>query len=250
MIGALLLRGLMAGLIAGVIAFGYAELVGEPSVEQAIAFEAKAAAQRGEKPEPAIVSREVQRGWGLFTGTVVYATALGGLFSLVFAFAWGRLAWNDARLLAAALAVTALLVVAICPALKYPPNPPSVGQPDTIRLRTALYFAMLSWSLLSAVAAFMASRVLRPSLGPWNARVAGLLVFAVLAGTMSWLLPDVDEVPASFPAVLLWRFRIAALVLQAVLWISLGLIFGWLVNSYFRVTEGRLILEREADFGR
>ncbi|HUE65621.1 MAG TPA: CbtA family protein, partial [Rhizomicrobium sp.] len=72
----------MAGLIAGVIAFGYAELVGEPSVEQAIAFEAKAAAQRGEKPEPAIVSREVQRGWGLFTGIVVYATALGGLFSL------------------------------------------------------------------------------------------------------------------------------------------------------------------------
>jgi hypothetical protein len=237
MVGALLLRGLMAGLIAGLIGFGFAELAGEPLVGQAVVLEATAAAQRGEAPEPVLVSRQVQSGWGLFTGIMVYATALGGLFSLAFAFAWGRLAWNDARILAAMLAVGALLAIAYCPALKYPPNPPSIGRPETIRLRTALYFAMLSWSLLSAIAAMMAARALRQSLGPWNALVSGLLVFTILAATMAWLLPDIDEVPAAFPATLLWHFRMAGLGVQTVLWLSLGVVFGWLVNNYFRAAE-------------
>jgi hypothetical protein len=169
MMGALLLRGLMAGLIAGLIGFGFAELAGEPLVGQAVVLEATAAAQRGETPEPVLVSREVQSGWGLFTGIMVYATALGGLFSLAFAFAWGRLAWNDARILAAILAVGALLAIAYCPALKYPPNPPSVGRPETIRLRTALYFAMVA-----AVGHRRDRGGARPAAAPWAMECAGI----------------------------------------------------------------------------
>ena len=39
------------------------------------------------------------------------------------------------------------------PFLKYPANPPSVGDPDTIGRRTELYLAMIVCSLLAAVAA-------------------------------------------------------------------------------------------------
>jgi predicted cobalt transporter CbtA len=42
------------------------------------------------------------------------------------------------------------------------------------------------------------------------------------------LFPSIDEVPSTFPASLLWHFRIAAWELQAVLWASLGLAYGWL----------------------
>ena len=39
MVGALLLRGMLVGVVAGLLAFGFAEIFGEPQVEHAIAFE-------------------------------------------------------------------------------------------------------------------------------------------------------------------------------------------------------------------
>jgi hypothetical protein len=44
------------------------------------------------------------------------------------------------------------------------------------------------------------------------------------------LLPAVDEVPRDFPADVLWRFRLAALGLQAVLWTACGLLLGALAE--------------------
>jgi hypothetical protein len=40
------------------------------------------------------------------------------------------------------------------------------------------------------------------------------------------LLPDINEVPDQFPAVVLWRFRIVSLGIQVILWSTLGLLFG------------------------
>ena len=62
----------------------------ELRVDRAIAFEEQGRLAQGEAPEPELVSRGTQDGIGLFTGVMVYGTALGGLFSLVFAVAYGR----------------------------------------------------------------------------------------------------------------------------------------------------------------
>jgi predicted cobalt transporter CbtA len=43
-------------------------------------------------------------------------------------------------------------------------------------------------------------------------------------------LPGVDEVAGGFPATLLWRFRLASLGTQAVLWTTMGLLFGALTE--------------------
>ena len=43
-------------------------------------------------------------------------------------------------------------------------------------------------------------------------------------------LPVVDGVPLSFPATLLWKFRIAAIGVQAVIWTTLGALFGVLAE--------------------
>jgi hypothetical protein len=94
-----LVRGMLVGILAGLLSFGFLKLYGEPQVDRAIAFEtqldeAKAAAERakGVKVEaaPELVSRRVQAGIGLFTAVLVYCTAFGGLFGLAFAFAYGR----------------------------------------------------------------------------------------------------------------------------------------------------------------
>ena len=44
------------------------------------------------------------------------------------------------------------------------------------------------------------------------------------------LLPEINEVPEAFSAVVLWRFRLASFGLQAIVWATLGLLFGFLAE--------------------
>src|ERR1700743_1777871 len=104
MVGSLLLRGMLAGLIAGLLVFGFQKIVGEPQVDRAIAFEsAMDAAQPVHADEPAmeVVRRKTQAGLGLVTGLAVYSASFGGLFALAFAFAHGRVGPADPRALSA-----------------------------------------------------------------------------------------------------------------------------------------------------
>ena len=93
----LLICGLIAGACAGLLATGFAELAGEPSIDRAISFEARQSEAAGEAPEPELVSRDVQRTAGLLTGAVVYGLALGGLFALAFGCVYGRVARTSPR---------------------------------------------------------------------------------------------------------------------------------------------------------
>lgn len=225
-----LIRGLLCGLIAGILVFIAAKIYGEPNVDGAIGFEEHLAQLAGEAPEEDIVSRDVQASWGLFVGVMVYATALGGLFSLLYAYAWGRMGRLGARMSAALLAAAAFVAVYVVPFAKYPANPPSVGNPDTIGFRTALYFGMIVISIVAMVAAVNLGRALLRRWGAWNAAIAGGAAFLVLVVIACYLMPTINEVPDGFPATLLWQFRTVAFALQLVLWTSLGLSFGWLTE--------------------
>lgn len=240
MVRILLIRGMLVGLVAGLLVFAFGRLVGEPQVDRAIAFEtamdeakAKAEAAKGMpamEPEPELVSRDVQASFGLFTGVVVYSAAFGGLFALVFAFAHGRIGNLRPRATSALLALGGLIAVYVVPNLKYPANPPSVGEPETIALRTGLYFSIMLISIVAMVLAVMAQRRLTSRFDGWSAAIlaaAGYLVVIVVA---DFLLPVINEVPEGFPAVLLWHFRMASLGMQVVLWATIGLLFGALTE--------------------
>ncbi len=128
--GQLLLRGMLAGLFAALLAFGFAKIVGEPQVDRAIALEeAHVAAEQqaraasgatAEAEEPELVSREVQAGLGLLTGIAMFGTALGGLFALAFAFASGRLLKFPPRTTAIVIAAVGFLALYVVPYPKYP----------------------------------------------------------------------------------------------------------------------------------
>ncbi|WP_250535276.1 CbtA family protein [Caballeronia sp. AZ10_KS36] len=239
MIRSLLIRGMIAGLVAGVLGFGFAKLVGEPFVAQAIAFEGEHAHghdhheatthshdHEGGDGDEELVSRDTQAGVGLFTGVAVFGTALGGIFSLVFALAYGRLGALRARGTSALLAMFGFLSVAVVPFLKYPPNPPSVGNAATIGPRTALFFGMLAISIAAAVIAVALQRRLRVRRGEWNATmIAGAFYIASML-LVQFALPRIEEVPAGFSASLLWNFRVAAIGVQVIIWTTLGLVFG------------------------
>lgn len=240
MIQSLLVRGMLVGLVAGLLAFAFAKTFGEPNVDRAIAFEssmhdadAKAAVAAGQPappPEMELVSRPVQASIGLFTGVVLYSAAFGGIFALVFGFAYGRVGRFSPRTLAALIAVIGYAALVVVPQLKYPANPPSVGQPDTIGYRTELFFAMLLVSILAAAAATYLRAQLVRNLGGWNATLVAGAAFIVVVAIGMLILPGINEVPQGFPAVTLWQFRLASLGTQGVLWLTLGLLFGWLTE--------------------
>ncbi|WP_174315826.1 CbtA family protein, partial [Streptomyces sp. CB01881] len=223
----LLVRGMLAGLGAGLLALIVAYLLGEPRVDAAIAYEDAHAAGA---PEMELVSRSLQSTAGLATGVLVYGVSLGGFAALAYCFALGRVGRFSPRATAALLSGVALVAVYVVPFLKYPANPPSVGDPETIGKRTTLYFLMMALSVLLAVAAVIVGKRLAPRLGNWYATVTAILGFAVAIGLAYAFLPAVNEVPEDFSATLLWQFRLAALAIQLTLWTSFGLLFGHLAE--------------------
>jgi hypothetical protein len=226
----LLIRGMLVGILAGLLAFAFAWLVGEPQVDLAIAFETQMHQVAGEAPEPELVSRAIQSTLGLLTGILVYGAALGGIFALVFAYAYGRLGPASPRATAAILAAAGFVVLILAPQFKYPANPPAIGNPDTIGVRTGLYFFMIATSIVAAVAALNLGKRLTLRLGGWNAALIGGGAYVVAMAIVMLALRPVDEVPSNFSADVLWRFRLASLGIQAVLWTALGLGFGALAQ--------------------
>ncbi|MFT4112597.1 CbtA family protein [Silvibacterium sp.] len=233
----LLVRGMLAGLIAGLLVFALARWVGEPQVERAIAFETSMDQARGDAPEPEIVSRKLQSSLGLLTATVVDGVAVGGIFALVFAFSLGRLPIADPRSLSVTLAGLGFVALAVVPALKYPANPPSVGNPDTIGMRTAAYFLLLAFSVVAMVLAARLHAYLQRRTSVWTATLLSAIFFVIVIAASSHFLPNIDEVPAGFPASLLWKFRVAALEMQLLLWSVLGFGFGWLADRALQARQ-------------
>jgi len=239
----LLVRGMIAGLIAGVLAFGFAYAFGEPPVDTSIGLEETLShdhahdagtadtGQAAEAPEEELVPRDIQSTVGLLAGVLVYAVAIGGLLSLAFAFAQGRLGNLRPRVTALLLTGGAFAVVFLIPFLKYPANPPAVGQPGTIGSRTELYFGFVAVSLLAGILATVFGRKLADRFGALNGFLLAAAGYVVVVALVAWLMPVVDEVPAAFPASTLWRFRTASIGTQATLWLALGLTFGALAEK-------------------
>lgn len=268
MIGKLLLRGMIAGMIAAVLTFGFAQIFGEPPIEAAIALEDQAAAtqadahtadmQPGTLPhahdpaahgasdheaeaaaghdhgDGAVFSRSTQSGVGLLTGLVVFGAAIGGAFAVTFALLHGRLGPSSPLALSILLGLAGFTVLALVPGLKYPANPPAVGSAETIGLRTTLFFGMVLASVVSAVIAISAGRMLAATQGKARASVIALALFAGLVAVACLALPSYNEVPASFPEDVLRHFRLASMGIRAVLWLGIGAIFGVAADRLLR----------------
>lgn len=235
----LLVCGLIAGVCAGLLATGFAELAGEPAVSRAILFEQTHAAAAGQTPEAPVVSRTVQRSVGLLAVAVVYGLALGGLFALAFAVVYGRVGRASPATTALWLAAAAFLVLFLVPFVKYPANPPSVGSAETIGRRTELYGVMIAISLFAAVAAMRVRSSLSKRRSASTAALVAVVCFLIVVTAAGVALPGVDEVPSTFPAVTLWRFREAAVGTQLVMWATLGLIFAAGAQRLMARRDGR-----------
>ncbi|MFT3862419.1 CbtA family protein [Micropruina sp.] len=253
-----LVRGLLAGLVAGLAAFVVGYVSGEPAVAASIAIEESGgshdhgtAADEPAADEPAAdeeasgteVPRSLQSTLGLATGMLVLGTALGGLAGIGTGLAFGRFGRRSARATSMAVVGVGFVTIFFVPFLIYPPNPPAVGHGETIGYRTALYFGMMAISAIAAALALYLARHLLPRLGAWYAGLAGVGTYLVISLIALAAMPRYDEVPAEFPASLLYEFRLSSLVTQAVLWAVMGVVLGELTH---RLSVSRVAPVREA----
>jgi len=230
MMGSYIRRGVLAGLAGGAASALFLLLVGERTIGDAIRLEE---ARGGGSDE--MFSRGVQTVGGAL-GMLFVSVALGVIFAATFAAVRHRLPGRDDWQRSVTWAATAFVVVYLVPFAKYPPNPPAVGDPDTIDERMLLYVAILAWAI---GAAWVATRV-----GTWlrerdvadPARLtAAIGAFVALVAVGYAVLPGSPDA-VSAPATLIWRFRLASAGGALAMWAVTGIVFGWLSVAAARRT--------------
>jgi nitrite reductase/ring-hydroxylating ferredoxin subunit len=101
----------------------------------------------------------------------------------------------------------------------------------------SLMMLMISVAALVLTAAL--ARRLSARYGAWDATlIAGAAIVLVIVIVQN-VLPEINEVPEQISAVVLWRFRVAALGIQVVLWTTIGLLFGVLTERSFAERFGQ-----------
>jgi predicted cobalt transporter CbtA len=218
--------------------------VSERIVDRAIALEEQAQDEQHtltgsaaeEQPEP-VFSRRTQK-VGLVAGLVLYGLTAGMVFGGAYALLARRLPGRSRRAQVLALAGIVMVAVVLVPFLKYPANPPGVGDPETLGRRQLLYVACV---LLAAAGLWLAARgvVLLRARGwrPVAAVAAGAVFFALWTGAAFLLLPGRGD-PVSVPAGLVWQFRTASLAGQVLFWLAFAAVFAVVVERADAQTAG------------
>ncbi|MET9861221.1 CbtA family protein [Streptomyces smyrnaeus] len=236
----LLGRGLAAGGIAGLASGLFALLLAEPLMDRAIRLEEKrsaaeaatahAGASHSGHSHAAEAEELFSRGTqhlGLVVTAVVAGLAIGVFFTLAHALVHRSAPRDDGRgwQRAMGLAGAGFLALSLLPALRYPANPPGVGDGGTVTERQGLWLAALVIGVLGTVLAHQVHQRLGQAGHGLPVRQSGAAAAVVATLAALFLLPDnPDAVPV--PATLLWDFRMLSLGGQVVLWGVLGAVFA------------------------
>lgn len=227
--------GVGAGALAGVAAFAYARLHVAPLIAQAIDYEeershalAEITGEHGHGHE--VFSRAVQENAGAGVGVIGFAMVVGVLFAVAYAALSASLSTRgrsaDSPWLATALSIGGLVSVSLVPFVVYPANPPGIGQEETAGQRTIAYLALLVVSVVAAALLVAVALRFAPRLGTWTSVVGAGWAYAGVIAVAATILPRVHEVPAGFPADLLYEFRLQSALTATVMWMVLGTAFA------------------------
>ena len=214
---------LLAGAIAGTILGVVNQLAVEPYIEHAIELEMQNTAQSGQVINPAEFAayRFWQKGGEIAAGTIL-GLSIGSLYGIVFAYTRGLVPGSNNKKKALIVAGIMWFVLFLMPALKYPANPPAVGNPETIYYRQSLYIAFLAISGFSALGlAFLYQKVASLNI---NKALIPSAYAAIMAGAYLAMPANPDSINA--PIDLVIGFRLTSAITISMFWGLLGIIFG------------------------
>jgi hypothetical protein len=229
--------------VAGIVAYAFSRVLIEPLIGAAVDYEGERGhveaqlAGGGHDHEHELFSRAIQENVGAAVGVVAFGIAMGVLFAVAYTVIRGVLRHRgfrpDPTGLALLLAGGMFVATALAPGLKYPPNPPTVGLPETIGARSSAFLTITVLSVVAAAMAVAAGLAWARRWGIWRATAAAMGGYAVVILIAMVLLPSFHEVPGpiagpdglllgGFPAEVLGEFRVYSLLNQALMWLVIG----------------------------
>lgn len=222
---------LVSGALAGLV-WGSANLVlVEPYLDEAIGIENQNLFASGEEDDTLEfwIEYEGYRAWqksGQLLAGVILGTSIGALFGIVFSLSRNSIPGDNNIKKALILAGIMWFTIYFIPFLKYPANPPTVGESETVVLRAVLYISFIAISGFAAVGFYKLSKLFKG-----NKKLVALIGYAVFISAVFVVMPEnPDEVTA--PMDLVNGFRFMSVLAVSTYWIAVGLILGILWNRF------------------
>lgn len=214
-----LLSGAIAGTLLGLIN----QVMVEPFVDDAVEIETQNIISEGEIVDRQEVNsiRLWQKGGEIVAGTIL-GTSIGALLGLVFVYARNSLPGSNDKKKGIILAGIMFFVLFLVPTLKYPSNPPAIGDPETIVYRQSLYIGMLAVSGFSALGLALLYRSVNQKES--KKVVIPLIYVAIVATAFVIFPPNPDDITISMNLVM--NFRIVSTLTMGIFWGILGIVLG------------------------
>lgn len=222
-----LISGAMAGIVHGTVNL----VIVEPYLDQAIGIENQNLFDSGKAQDTLEFWAEYEgyRMWqksGQIFASIFLGISMGALFGIVFAISRESLPGNNDVKKALALAGIMWITLYFIPFLKYPANPPTVGDSETIVLRVILYISLITISGFGALGFYKFAKKFKE-----NKKLVGLVGYGVFISFVLFFMPEnPDEITA--PMNLVNEFRIMSMLGVSSFWISIGLILGIFWNKF------------------
>ncbi|MBA4452610.1 MAG: CbtA family protein [Nitrosopumilaceae archaeon] len=222
---------LVSGAFAGFVHGSSNLVLVEPYLDEAINIENQNLFASGEEEDTLefLVEYEGYREWqkgGQLLAGVVLGTSIGALFGIVFALSRNSLPGNNDVKKSLVLAGIMWVTIYFIPFLKYPANPPTVGDAETVVLRGVLYLSFIAISGFAAVGFYKLSKIFEG-----KKKLIGLVGYAALITAVFIAMPDnPDEVTA--PPDLVEGFRIMSVLGVTSFWITIGFVLGLLWRKF------------------
>ncbi|HTH23058.1 MAG TPA: CbtA family protein [Nitrososphaeraceae archaeon] len=216
--------GAIAGTILAIINLGLVE----PYIDSAISLETQRKISSGENVDMAeLVHYRIWQKGGAIAAGAVYGISLGALFGIVFAYGRKALPGKNNRQKALFLAGILWIVLYLMVAIKYPANPPAVGDPETIYYRQSLYVTYLAISGFTALALALAWNRVQLE---YKKILFPLIYAAVMIVAYIVLPPNPDKIGISMD--LIHTFRIVTALTIGIFWAILAIVFGSLWDRF------------------
>ncbi len=221
--GAVLKAAVLAGLVAGAITAVFHMFLTEPVIDRAIEIEEQLNKTQGAPAKEPVVSRQSQK-VGLIFGFLLHGVAWGILFGV---FVYLTRSWlSDWTAVKRGLALAVLFgwSVAVFPFLKYPANPPGVGDLETIGYRQALYLGFIALSTIGTLLIFrLQHSISHRKLSGWPIVLA---LYAIYLAAVYVVMPSNPD-HVRMPAQVVWTFRALSLAGLILFCGVLGTSFAW-----------------------
>jgi len=222
---------LVSGFVAGTIHGAVNLAIVEPYLDKAIGIENQNLFASGEAEDTPQFwveynsYRDWQKSGQLLAGGIL-GMSIGALFGIVFAYSRNSLPKGHTVKKTFVLAAIMWLVIFLIPFLKYPANPPTVGDADTVVLRQTLYLLFIAISGFSAVGFFVLYKKLQN-----KKKGFAFIGYAVFITAVFFIMPpSPDEVTA--PMDLVNGFRTMSIIAVSTFWVAEAIILGALWQKY------------------